>query len=93
VQLLANRFLESCRDDLQVQLTIDFSGIQLEAGDIVTVTSLNYGWVAKLFRVSKVTERFAEDGSVSAVLSLLERCLPEAAQLAAPRKTLAANAR
>ena len=72
VQLLANRFLESCRDDLQVQLTIDFSGIQLEAGDIVTVTSVNYGWSAKLFRVAKVTERFAEDGSVTAVLALLE---------------------
>ena len=72
VQLLANRFLESCRDDLQVQLTIDFSGIQLEAGDIVTVTNANYGWVAKLFRVAKITERFADDGSVTAVLALLE---------------------
>ena len=71
-QLLTNRFLESCREDLQVQLTIDFSGIQLEAGDIVTVTSASYGWVAKLFRVAKVTEKFGDDGSVTASLALLE---------------------
>jgi len=71
-QLLANRFLESCREDLQVQLTINFSGIQLEAGDIVTVTSSNYGWTSKLFRIAKVTEKFGDDGSVTAALSLLE---------------------
>ena len=71
-QLLANRFLESCREDLQVQLTINFSGIQLEAGDIVTLTTPNYGWVAKLFRVAKVTEQFSDDGSVAASLLLLE---------------------
>lgn len=71
-QLLTNRFLESCREDLQVQLTIDFSGIQLEAGDIVTVTSASYGWTTKLFRVAKVTEKFGDDGSVTASLALLE---------------------
>lgn len=71
-QLLANRFLESCREDLQVQLTVNFEGIQLEAGDIVTLTNANYGWVAKLFRIAKVTEKFGEDGSVTATLALLE---------------------
>ena len=71
-QLLANRFLESCREDLQVQLTINFEGIQLEAGDIVTLTNPNYGWVAKLFRIAKVTEKFSDDGSVTATLALLE---------------------
>jgi hypothetical protein len=71
-QLLANRFLESCREDLQVQLEINFEGIQLEAGDIVTLTNANYGWVAKLFRIAKVTEKFSENGSVTATLGLLE---------------------
>jgi hypothetical protein len=71
-QLLVNRFLESCREDLQVQLTVNFEGIQLEAGDIVTLTNSNYGWVAKLFRIAKVTEKFGEDGSVTATLALLE---------------------
>ena len=71
-QLLTNRFLESCREDLQVQLVINFEGIQLEAGDIVTYTNANYGWVAKLFRVAKVTENFGDDGTVTATLALLE---------------------
>jgi hypothetical protein len=71
-QLLANRFLESCREDLQVQLEVNFEGIQLEAGDIVTLTNANYGWVAKLFRIAKVTEKFSENGSVTATLALLE---------------------
>lgn len=71
-QLLANRFLESCREDLQVQLKINYVGLQLEAGDIVTVTNTNYGWAAKLFRISKVVEEFGDDGSITATLSLME---------------------
>ena len=71
-QLLANRFLESCREDLQVQLRINYVGLQLEAGDIVTVTNANYGWTAKLFRISKVVEDFGDDGSITASLTLME---------------------
>lgn len=71
-QLLGNRFLKSVREDLQVQLSIDYTGIQLEAGDIVTITNANYGWVAKLFRINKITEVFGEDGSVIATLALME---------------------
>lgn len=71
-QYLANRFLKGARDDLQVSLTINYEGIQLEAGDIVTITSPNYGWVAKEFRLLKVTENFEGDGSVTAKLMLSE---------------------
>lgn len=71
-QLLANRFLESCREDLQVQLRINYVGLQLEAGDIVTVTNTNYGWTNKLFRIAKVNEDFGQDGSITATLSLME---------------------
>jgi len=46
--------------------------LQLEAGDIVTITNVNYGWVAKLFRCSKVTESFGDDGSISVKLLLQE---------------------
>ena len=65
-QLLANRFLKSCREDLQVQARINYVGLQLEAGDIVTITNTNYGWVNKLFRIQKVTEEFGTDGSITA---------------------------
>ena len=71
-QYIAIRMLKAGREDLQVTVTINFQGIQLEAGDVVTITNANYGWVAKLFRVMKVTEQFASDGAVTAALILSE---------------------
>jgi hypothetical protein len=71
-QLLANRFLESCREDLQVQCVIGYVGIQLEAGDIIEMTNANYGWSNKPFRVQKVTENFSDNGQVTASLVLAE---------------------
>jgi hypothetical protein len=71
-QLLANRFLKSCREDLQVQVKINYVGLQLEAGDIVTITNTNYGWTNKLFRIAKVVQEFGSDGSITAALSLME---------------------
>ncbi|CAB4132467.1 Tip attachment protein J [uncultured Caudovirales phage] len=71
-QYIANRFLEACREDLQIQLTIGYVGLQLEAGDIVSITNTNYGWSAKLFRISKVTENYGSDGSITVSLLLTE---------------------
>lgn len=71
-QYISNRLLKSAREDLQVQLNINYVGIQLEAGDIVTVTSSNYGWVDKLFRINKIIEQFGDDGTVIAKLTLSE---------------------
>ena len=71
-QYLATRMLKAGREDLQIQVNINFVGLQLEAGDVVTVTNANYGWVAKLFRIIKVTEDFASDGSITAKLVLSE---------------------
>jgi len=71
-QYLANRMLEAAREDLQVVLEITYIGIQLEAGDIVTVTNTNYGWNAKLYRVSKVVEKIADTGAITAELTLME---------------------
>lgn len=71
-QYLAIRFLKAAREDLQVQVRIDYSGLQLEAGDVVTMTNANYGWVAKPFRITRVTETFGDDGSVTASLMLSE---------------------
>lgn len=71
-QYLANRFLKAAREDLQVMVDIDYSGLQLEAGDVVTVTNANYGWTAKQFRINKIVEKFGDDGSITAGLSLME---------------------
>ena len=71
-QLLANRFLKAGREDLQLQFNINYVGIQLQAGDIVSVTNANYGWTAKPFRVNKVIETFTDDGNITAKLTLSE---------------------
>lgn len=71
-QYLSNRFLESAREDLQIRVDIDFSGLQLDAGDVVTLTNPNYGWEAKLFRISQIIEKFSDDGQVTASLALME---------------------
>jgi len=71
-QYLATRFLKAAREDLQVQVDINYEGLQLEAGDVVTVTNSNYGWTAKQFRINKVTEKFGDDGSIVASLNLME---------------------
>lgn len=71
-QYLANRMLEAGREDLQLQFDIDYTGLQLEAGDIVTITNANYGWSAKLFRINKVIQKFSDDGQVYATLFLSE---------------------
>lgn len=71
-QFIANRLLEAAREDLQIKVNINYAGLQLEAGDIVTVTNANYGWVAKLFRVAQVIEQFGSDGSITANLTLME---------------------
>lgn len=71
-QYLANRMLEAAREDLQIQVDINYIGLELEAGDIVTMTNANYGWVAKLFRINKVTEKFSDDGKVYATINLME---------------------
>ena len=71
-QYLANRFLEGAREDLQIKCKVNYVGLQLEAGDIVTLTNGNYGWVAKLFRIGQVVEEFNDDGSITTSLSLME---------------------
>lgn len=70
--IIANILLKSAREDLQVTLEINYIGLQLEAGDIVTVTNSNYGWVDKQFRINKVVQKFGDDGSVTAQLNLAE---------------------
>ena len=71
-QYLANRMLKGGREDLQVQVNVNFTGLQLEAGDVVTVTSVNYGWDAKLFRINKVINEFSENGEIISKLTLGE---------------------
>jgi YHS domain-containing protein len=69
-QMLGNRFLKAARMDLQVTCTVGYIGLELEAGDIVTITSVNYGWTAKLFRITKVIQKFGESGEITVDLTM-----------------------
>jgi hypothetical protein len=69
---LANRLLEQAREDLIVGFSTTYYGIQVDAGDVVSVTNTDYGWSSKLFRVMKVNEASLPDGSLGAKLDLSE---------------------
>ncbi|CAB4121429.1 Tip attachment protein J [uncultured Caudovirales phage] len=71
-QYIANRFLKAGREDLQVEVSVSFIGVQLDAGDIVALTNSNYGWVAKPFRINKVVQQFNDDGSIAVQLNMSE---------------------
>jgi hypothetical protein len=69
-QMLGNRFLKAARMDLQVTCTVGYIGLELNAGDIVTVTNVNYGWTAKLFRLTKIIQKFGENGEITVDLTM-----------------------
>ena len=71
-QYLANRMLEQAREDLIVTFATTYNGIQVDAGDVVSVTNAAYGWSSKLFRVIKVSEASLPDGNLGASLELNE---------------------
>lgn len=69
---LANRILEQAREDLIVSFNTTFYGIQVDAGNVISVTNSDYGWNNKLFRVMKVNEVALADGNLGARLELNE---------------------
>ncbi len=69
---LANRMLEQAREDLIVNFSTTYYGIQVDAGNVIAVTNSGYGWNNKLFRVMKVNEIALEDGTLGAKLELNE---------------------
>lgn len=71
-QYLASRILEQAREDLIVNISTVYTGIQVDAGDIISITNSSYGWTAKLFRVMKVSEISLPNGNLGATFELNE---------------------
>ena len=71
-QYLANRVLEQNRLDLIVSFSTNYTGIQVNAGDVVTVTNSYYGWSNQQFRVMQVKEVSLPDGSLGASLQMIQ---------------------
>jgi hypothetical protein len=75
---LGQRRLLQSREDLVIDFTLDYSGIQIEAGDVITVKFEPYGWdvmnsgEGKLFRVSQVQEAKIDDGTLGVKISAFE---------------------
>lgn len=69
---LAARRIYQSREDLVIAFRLDFSGIQVEAGDIIRVTHEVYGWTDKLFRVNTVAETKDEGGNLYADIQAFE---------------------
>ena len=72
------RLLQS-REDLVITFSLDYSGIQVEAGDVIRVKFAPYGWDdpvdfpnGKLFRVSQVQETKTADGFLGVRISAFE---------------------
>lgn len=64
--------LYQSRADKVVTLTADYSALQVEVGDVISLTNSVYGFVNKLFRVSRVRETEADDGGLAAEITALE---------------------
>ena len=76
---LAARRIYQSREDLVISFRTDYSGIQVEAGDIVRVYHETYGWDAaggfpdgKLFRISEVLEEKDTNGNLYASFRAFE---------------------
>ena len=69
---LALRRLFQGREDLVISFATDYSGIQVEAGDVIKVTLSQYDWTDKLFRVNFVGEQKYADGSLGATMTAFE---------------------
>jgi len=69
---IANRILEQAREDLIVSFNTTYYGIQVDAGNIISVTNSGYGWTNKLFRVVRVNEVSLADGTLGAKIDATE---------------------
>jgi len=69
---LANRLMEQSREDLLVTINTTYDGIQVNAGDVVSVTNAAFGWNNKLFRATQVKEAISAEGVLGANIQLIE---------------------
>jgi len=69
---MADITLRQSRLDRSVTIVMDYTRINLRAGDIVSITSQTYGWEAKEFRIMRVREIEGDDGSLRLEFQLVE---------------------
>ena len=68
---LGYKKLWATREDLVVNFTMDYSGIKIDAGDIIRITHDWYGFTDRLFRVTQVKEAKDPSGFLSVQISAM----------------------
>jgi len=71
-QNLANLDLTQSRKGMVIQAETDFSGMQIDVGDVVSLTNTDFGFSSKDFRVLRHKENMNEGGMISCGLTMLE---------------------
>jgi len=71
-ELIAARELKQSRIDKIINFKTDYSKIDLKAGDLIDVTSSQYEFSAKVFRVIKISEEDQDDGGLIIDITALE---------------------
>jgi hypothetical protein len=69
---MADVNLRQSRLDRSVTIVMDYTKINLRAGDIIDLTSDTYAWVNKEFRIMRVREIEGDDGSLRLEFQLVE---------------------
>lgn len=71
-QLIGGINLKQSRVDKVIRFMSDFSKMGLKAGDLIDITSTVYGFTSKMFRITSIIERDADDGSIQLDITALE---------------------
>lgn len=80
-QYISRRRIKQGREDLAIQFTMDYSGIQLTAGDVIGVNHETYGWgptaqnptqSPKYFRISQLNEKLDAEAGLSVAITAFE---------------------
>tara|TARA_R110000803_G_scaffold24966_9_gene59865 strand:+ start:988 stop:3318 length:2331 start_codon:yes stop_codon:yes gene_type:complete len=69
---IGNLDLTQSRYGTVVTCETDFSGMQIDVGDIVDLTNADFGFSAKEFRVLRHQEKVSDQGMINCALTLLE---------------------
>lgn len=64
--------LKQSRVDRIVEFRTDYTSFGLRAGDLIDITSTMYGFTSKVFRITKLVEEDADDGSLNIAITALE---------------------
>lgn len=64
--------LKQSRVDKVIQFRTDYTSVGLRAGDLIDISASMYGFTNKVFRITKITEEDAEDGTIQLAITALE---------------------